>query len=104
MWANWLKMSEDDGILLAVFGGRVLELIKTSREKKKRINELETALKEKDEKIQQVEQTLTTVKTNYENLLTARRLADDEDAFQQVRKRVNKLVREVDLCIALLKE
>jgi hypothetical protein len=34
----------------------------------------------------------------------ARRLAEDEKEFQQARKRVDKLVREVDLCIALLNE
>jgi prefoldin subunit 5 len=97
-------MSEDDRNLLAVFDDCVHELIRLCDERKGRMEEMEASLKEKDEKIRQVEQALMTMKTNYENLLAARGLADDKEAFQQTRKRVNKLVREVDLCIALLNE
>ena len=104
MYPNWLKMSGNDQNLLAQFEGYVHDLTKLCTDRKRRIDELEASLKEKDEKIQQAEQEVTALKAKYTNLLTARRMADDKEAFQQARKRVNKLVREVDLCIALLNE
>ena len=97
-------MSGNDLNLLAQFEDYVHDLTKLCSDRKRQIDELEASLKEKDEKIQQAEQEVTALKAKYTNLLTARRMADDKEAFQQARKRVNKLVREVDLCIALLNE
>ena len=97
-------MSENESNLLVVFEDCMRDLTKLCNERKCRIEDLETSIKEKDEKIQQTERMITTLKTDYSNLLIARRLADDKDAFQQARKQVSKLVREVDLCIALLNE
>ena len=97
-------MSENESDLLVVFEDCVRDLTKLCNNRKHRIEDLETLIKEKDEKIQLTERMITTLKTDYSNLLIARRLADDKEAFQQARKRVGKLVREVDLCIALLNE
>jgi len=97
-------MSTNDQNLLVVFEDCVHDLTKLCNERKRHIEDLEASLKEKDEKIQQSELMLAAINTKYTNLLTARRLAEDKEAFQQARKRVNKLVREVDLCIALLNE
>ena len=104
MCSNWLNMSEDDRQLLVVFEDCLNDLTQLSNDRKRRIEDLEASLKEKNDKIQQIERMLTTCKADYANLLTARRLADDPEAFQLARKRVNKLVREVDLCIALINE
>jgi prefoldin subunit 5 len=97
-------MSENDNNLLVVFEDTVRDLKKLCDERKRQIESLEATLMEKDEKIQQAERMIMTLKTDYSNLLIARRLSDDKEAFQQARKRVSKLVREVDLCIALLNE
>ena len=97
-------MPENERSLLIVLEDCLNDLIKLCNDRKRRIEDLEASLKDKDEKIVQAERMITTLKTNYSNLLIARRLADDKEAFQQARKRVNKLVREVDLCIALLNE
>jgi len=102
--SNWFKMSTLDQNLLVVFEDCVHDITKLCNERKRHIADLEASLKEKDERIQQAELMITTLQTKYTNLLTARRLADDKEAFQQARLRVNKLVREVDLCIALLNE
>ena len=104
MWPNWLDMSEDDRNLLVVFEDCTKDIMHLCDERKCRIGVLEASLKEKDEKILQTERMMTALKTKYDNLLIARLLAEDKEAFQQARKRVNKLVREVDLCIALLNE
>jgi len=97
-------MPENESNLLVVFEDCVHDLTKLCNDRKRRIEDLEALMKEKDVKIQQAEHMITTLKTDYSNLLIARRLADDKEAFQQARKRVSKLVREVDLCIALLNE
>ena len=97
-------MSAHDQNLLVVFEDNVHDITKLCDERKRHIEDLEASLKEKDEKIQQAELMITALQTKYTNLLTARRFADDKEAFQQTHKRVNKLVREVDLCIALLNE
>ena len=97
-------MTENEKNLLAVFEERVHELIQLCNDGKLRIEDLETSLSEKNEKIRNAEQTIETLQAKYENLLTARKLAEDKNEFQNARKRVNKLVREVDTCIALLNE
>ena len=97
-------MSVNDQNLLVVFEDCVHDLTKLCDERKRHIEDLELSLVEKDKKIQQAERMITALQTKYTNLLTARHLANDKEAFQQARKRVNKLVREVDLCIALLNE
>jgi len=97
-------MSTIDQNLLVNFEDYVLDITKLCNERKRHIEDLEASLREKDEKIQQAELMITALQTKYSNLLTARRLAEDKEAFQQARKRVKKLVREVDSCITLLNE
>ncbi|MDR0394015.1 MAG: hypothetical protein LBH77_02540 [Tannerella sp.] len=95
-------MTEKENDLLAIFENRIHKLIKLYDEKKHHIEDLERSLKEKDEIIRQNKQMIEALQAKYTNLYTARRLAEDEAEFQNARKRVNKLVREVDRCIALL--
>jgi peptidoglycan hydrolase CwlO-like protein len=97
-------MNEKENNLLAVFEDRIHELIRLYDEKKRHIEDMERSLKEKDEIIWQNKQMIETLQAKYTNLHTARRLAENEVEFQNTRKRVNKLVREVDTCIALLNE
>ena len=97
-------MTEKENNLLAVFEERVQDLVKLCDEKQRHIESLETSLNKKDEIIRQTKQTLEALQSKYTNLLTARRLIEDEEGFRDARKRINKLVREVDTCIALLNE
>ena len=97
-------MTETENNLLAVFEERLHDLIQLCNDQKLRIEDLEVSLNEKDEIIRHAKQTTEVLQTKYTNLLTARRLVEDENEFQNARKRVNKLVREVDKCIALLNE
>jgi len=97
-------MTEKENKLLAVFEERLHELIKLCNERKRHIEELEASLNEKDEIIQQTKQTIEALQARNTSLLTARGLAYNEGEFQSARKRVSKLVREVDTCIALLNE
>ena len=94
---------EKDSFLLALFDDKVHELIRLCDDRKRLIDNLELSLKEKEERLQQSKREMTSLQTKYTNLLTARSLAQDEDGFKNAQKRVKKLVREVDECIALLK-
>jgi peptidoglycan hydrolase CwlO-like protein len=97
-------MTERENNLFAVFEDKIHELFRLYDKKKRHIEELEKSLKEKDEIIWQNKQTIEALQTKYTNLHTARKLAENESEFQNARKRVNKLVREVETCIALLNE
>ncbi|MDR1525747.1 MAG: hypothetical protein LBS79_10930 [Tannerella sp.] len=97
-------MTEKEHDSLAVFENRIRELIRLYDGQKRYIELLERSLKEKDEIIRQNKQTVEALQTKYTNLHTAYKLAEDEGEFQYVRKRVNKLVREVETCIALLND
>ena len=104
MYAIWHGMTEKENNLLAVFEERVHDLAKLCDDRKHYIELLETSLKEKDEIIQQAKQTIEALQAKNANLFTASHLAEDDKEFLNVRKRLNKLVREVDTCIALLNE
>ena len=104
MYAIWQEMTEKENNLLAVFEERVRELTQLCDDRKRCIENLKDSLNKNDEKRRQAEQNAEVFQAKYENLLAARKLAEDENEFQNVRKRVNKLVREVDTCIALLNE
>ena len=97
-------MTEKENNLLAVFEEHAHDLIKLCDDRKCEIEKMEASLNEKDEIIRQAKQTIEVLQAKYKNLLTARRLIQDESEFQNTRKRLNKLVREVDTCIALLNE
>jgi len=104
LYAIWQEMTEKENNLLAVFEERVRELTQLCDDRKRCIENLKDSLNKNDEKRRQAEQNAEVFQAKYENLLAARKLAEDENEFQNVRKRVNKLVREVDTCIALLNE
>ncbi len=97
-------MTEKENNLLAVFEERVHDLSKLCDDRKRHIEDLEASLREKDEIIQEAKQRIKALQTKNTYLLTACKLAENEEKFQGVREQVNKLVREVDTCIALLNE
>ena len=104
MYAIWQEMTENENKLIAIFEERMHDLIKLCNDKERTIKDMEATLNRKAEEILQANQKIESWHAKYKNLLTARRLAEDEGEFQNARKRLNKLVREVDTCIALLNE
>jgi len=73
-------------------------------ERKRRIDELEALLGERDKTIRQLEQTVEALNTRYTNLYGAKSLITDDTASVEFRKRLEKLVRDVDICIAAVNE
>ncbi|MDR1382053.1 MAG: hypothetical protein LBJ47_11330 [Tannerella sp.] len=97
-------MTENEYKLLAVFEDRIRELIRLYGAKKHHIEVLKKSLEEKEEILRQSKQTIEKLQARCTNLHTAHGLAGNDGEFRDARKRVNKLVREVETCIALLNE
>jgi predicted nucleic acid-binding Zn-ribbon protein len=97
-------MTENVNNLLVVFEERMHDLMKLCDDRGKCIESLEGAIKSKEKEIQKANQTIESLQSKYNYLLTARRLEVNEAEYQNARKQVNKLVREVEACMALLNE
>jgi predicted nucleic acid-binding Zn-ribbon protein len=97
-------MTENVNKLLAVFEDRIRELMRLCDDREKRIESLETVMKSMEEKIRQANEMNKSLEYKYNHLLTARRLEMNGTEYQNARKQVSKLVREVETCIALLNE
>jgi chlorite dismutase len=97
-------MTGEQKQLLAVFEVRVRDLIGVCDQQKQRINELIRSLESKNEELRQAMQTIETLKAKCDNMLTARIVSTQEKEVKSAKKRLSKLVREVDMCIALLNE
>jgi hypothetical protein len=86
------------------FEDRTQELIRLCDDRKKRIEHLELVMKSMKEEIRLANEKNRSLESKYNHLLTARRLEVNEAEYQNARKQVSKLVREVETCIALLNE
>ncbi|MDR2119213.1 MAG: hypothetical protein LBP25_06740 [Tannerellaceae bacterium] len=97
-------MSEDQRKLLAVFEVRVRDLMQVCDRQKQKIDELTHSLESKDKELQQAMQTIDELNVKCNSILTARIISASEKEVKSARMQLSKLVREVDMCIALLNE
>lgn len=104
MWRIWHEMTGDQEKLLAVFEVRVRDLIGICERQKQKISELVSSLESKDEELQRAMQTIEELKAKCDSMITARIVSVNEKEVKSAKMRLSRLVREVDLCIALLNE
>lgn len=104
MYRIWWEMTEDHKQLLAVFEMQVRYLMALCDKQEQKINELNQRLTVKDSELQQSIEMIRELKARYDNLLTARIVSVNEEEAKDAKRRLSKLVREVDKCIALLNE
>lgn len=97
-------MTEDSKRLLVSFESRFRELLAACERQKKRIQELEEALKMKNAELGKAFEDIKELNAKCDNMLTAHVLSVREGEVRNAKSRVSKLVREVDKCIALLNE
>ncbi len=97
-------MTEDHKRLLAIFEVRVRDLMALCDSQKQQINELEYALTQKENELQEAMQAIGELNSKCDNMLTARVVSINETEMKNAKMRLSKLVREVDRCIALLNE
>lgn len=97
-------MTEDHKRLLSVFEVRVRDLMALCNRQKEQIRELQDALIQKENELQQITKEIEGLSIKYDNMLTARVVSVNEGEMKSAKMRLSKLVREVDRCIALLNE
>jgi phage shock protein A len=89
--------------LLHLLETRVRQLILQYKDLQEECRALEGQIAERDGKIEELKQQNRDAQARYENLKVARMLELSDSDTRNARQRLNRLVRDVDKCIALLK-
>lgn len=97
-------MTEEDKRLLNTFEGRLRNLLFLFEEQKKEIASLRHLLEEKEAAIACMESDRKELESRYANLKMARIISINDTELNDTKKRLTRLVREVEKCIALLNE
>jgi hypothetical protein len=96
-----MDSSKED--LVLTLKARIQKIIDLYENQKKNNIELENNNKELKEKLILLENKFSDVDEKYENLKLARAIVSpDEEGTHEARIKVNRIVREIDKCIALL--
>ena len=96
------SMTEEEK-LLNTFNARVGQLILQYQEIEKENQKLMQAIEEKNIEIEILKEEINQANKNYANLKLAKMITIGDDEIENAKKRISKLVRDVDKCIALLK-
>lgn len=89
--------------LLHLLEVRVRQLILQEKDLQEKCCALEGELAERDRRIGELQQQNRDTQARYDNLKVARMLELSDNDTRNARQRLNRLVRDVDKCIALLK-
>jgi len=95
-------MTDDQKQLLAVFESKIHQLMFMYKALKEENAALKNELSEKDKIIEAAKENIDHLNLRYENLKIARVVSIRQDEITGAKKRLSKLVQEVDKCIALL--
>ena len=95
-------MTEDRDKLLINLDVRVKQVLLLCDQLKHENSLLRGELISKDEKIAGVKQEISVMKQKYDNLKTARTITAASVDVDTAKKKLSRLVREVDKCIGLL--
>ena len=95
-------MTDDQKQLLAVFESRIHQLMSMCKALKEENAALKNELLEKEAIIQAARENIDHLNLRYENLKIARVVSIRQDEISGAKKRLSKLVQEVEKCIALL--
>jgi len=96
------NMTDDQKQLLAGFESKIHRLMSMYEDLKEKNVALKNESAEKDQKIQDANEEIDRLNLRYENLKIARVVSIRQDEISGAKKRLSKLVQEVDKCIALL--
>ncbi len=90
--------------LINTFATRVRQMILRYDEMRKENAELYAMVDEKDKKINELQAQVAHIQHEYDSLKLAKMLKLTDGDVEAARKRINKLVRDVNKCITLLSE
>ena len=94
----------DSEQIITRFSTRVRQLILQFKETKKENQELYAMVDKRDAEIKQLKAQLAQAQNDYNSLKMARMLEITDGDLEEAKKRVAKLIREVNKCITLLSE
>nr|WP_315347173.1 hypothetical protein [Hoylesella enoeca] len=95
---------EADEKTLTLFTTRIRQMILQYQETKKENDELYGLVDERDAKIKQLENRLSQAEQDYNALKMAKMIEVTDADMDSARKRLNKLIRDVNKCITLLND
>lgn len=88
--------------LINAFETKLRKLISEYESLREQNEQLKAALDRKQEDLMQAHQQFLEVRNNYDRLRVARNLGVTEEERVESKRRINKIVREIDKCLALL--
>ena len=91
-----------DEKLINTFATRVRQMLLQYQELKKENAGLYAMVDERDRRLREVDEKLSSVRRDYETLKMAKMLEVTDGDLETSRKRVNKLIRDINKCITLL--
>lgn len=97
-------MTDEEKKLLDTFETKVRHLLFLHEEEHRKNAQLATLLLEKEEEIRTLKAENSELQRQYSNLKSALTISLDGGDVRETQKRLSKLVREVDKCIALLNQ
>jgi hypothetical protein len=97
-------MTTEQSKLLAVFEGKIRQLMDFCDELKRENNDSKEQQKKLEESYKALLLENEILKNKYDNLKMAKIISVKQDDFKAAKNRLSSLVREVDKCIALLNE
>ena len=103
MLANSCPMNANEQNL-NLFTTRMRQMILRYKETISENKELYAMIEDQEKKIQQLEDQLTQTKQDYDNLMMAKMLEVTDGDLETAKKRVAKIIRDVNKCITLLSE
>lgn len=87
-----------------VFTTRMRQLILKHEAVKKENDELYVMVEERDKKVEELEKQVETLKKQYDTLKMAKMLEVTDGDMEMTKKRVAKLLRDVNKCITMLSQ
>ena len=90
--------------LSKAFESKLRKLISQYKSLKDENSLLKTEIERKQSDLMMAHHEILTLRKNYENLRVVQALGHSEDERKQTKQRLNKMVQEIDKCLALLDE
>ena len=97
------RMTDEDKKLLNTFEGKLRHLMYLYEEERKKNLALRELLTQKEAELVRVENSRKELEASYTDLKAARIISINDKELRDTKQRLSRLVREVDKCIALLK-
>lgn len=88
--------------IINTFATRVRQLILHDRELRKENSDLYAMVDERDKEIEQLKAQVAKLQHDYDSLKIAKMLQVTDGDLEAAKKRVNKLIRDVNKCITVL--